>query len=80
VGVIRQDPERNYRALLGGAAALTTTGIALSAGGWAALGSVVTVAGLLGMVAGLHRFGRLGPDPEARVLRRRRTASRRPAS
>jgi hypothetical protein len=80
VVVIRRDPEQNYRALLGGAAAATAAGIAFSAGGWATLGSVITVAGLLGMVAGLHRFGRLGPDPEARIPKRRRPALRRRSS
>jgi hypothetical protein len=73
---MRRNPEQNYRALLGGAAAATAAGIALSAGGWATLGSVITVAGVLGMVAGLHRFGRLGPDPEARIPRRRRLRRR----
>jgi hypothetical protein len=62
--------------LLAASAVATTAGIALSVGGWEAIGSVVTVAGLLAMVAALHRFGRLGPDPSTGLPSRGRRSRR----
>ena len=38
-------------------------GIAFSAVGQALPGSVITVLGLAILIAGLHTFGRAGPDP-----------------
>ena len=49
------------RFLLAGAT-LLPLGIALSAIGAPSMGSVVTVLGLAGLIAGLHTFGRAGPD------------------
>ncbi len=49
--------------LLGGAT-LLPVGIALSAiGAPGGLGSILTVVGLAGLIAGLHTYGRAGPDP-----------------
>jgi hypothetical protein len=50
------------RFLLGGATMLPI-GIAFAATGQSLLGSIVTVAGLAVLIAGLHTFGRAGPDP-----------------
>jgi hypothetical protein len=50
------------RFLLGGAT-LLPVGIALSAIGEASLGSIVSILGLAGLIAGLHTYGRAGPDP-----------------
>jgi hypothetical protein len=50
------------RSLLSIAAAATLIGIALSAGDNQDLGSWLTLAGLLGLIFGVHRFGRSGPD------------------
>ena len=52
------------RFLLGGAT-LLPIGIALSAIGEGSVGSIVTILGLAGLIAGLHTFGRAGPDPGA---------------
>jgi hypothetical protein len=49
------------RFLLGGAT-LLPIGIAFSATGAPSLGSLVTLVGLAGMIAGLHTYGRAGPD------------------
>jgi hypothetical protein len=38
-------------------------GIAASAIGYPALGSLVSIAALATLIAGLHTFGRAGPDP-----------------
>jgi len=49
------------RFLLGGATALPI-GIALSAVGASSLGSFLTVIALAAIIAGLHTYGRAGPD------------------
>jgi hypothetical protein len=49
------------RFLLGGATALPI-GIALSAIGASSLGSIVTILALAALIAGLHTYGRAGPD------------------
>lgn len=49
--------------LIKGAAVCTAVGIAASLGEYADYGKWLTVAGVLLLVVGLHRFGRLGPDP-----------------
>jgi uncharacterized membrane protein len=46
-------------------ATLLSIGIALSAAGEASLGSVITMLGLAILIAGLHTYGRAGPDPGA---------------
>jgi hypothetical protein len=38
-------------------------GIALAATGQGVAGSMVTIVGLAVLIAGLHTFGRAGPDP-----------------
>lgn len=48
--------------LLVGATVLPV-GIALAAVGQGRAGSVVTIIGLAVLIAGLHTFGRAGPDP-----------------
>jgi hypothetical protein len=48
------------RFLLGGAT-LLPIGIALSAIGQS-IGAIITVVGLAGLIAGLHTYGRAGPD------------------
>jgi hypothetical protein len=53
------------RSLLSVAATLTLIGVALAATGSQELGSVATLAGLVGLIVGLHRFGRSGPDEPA---------------
>ena len=49
------------RFLLGGAT-LLPIGIAFCATGAPSLGSLVTLVGLAGLIAGLHTYGRAGPD------------------
>jgi hypothetical protein len=66
------------RRLLAGAATTALIGIALCAGGEQAIGSYVTVAALLALIWGVHRFGRTGPDgpsPEPRPKRRAKSAA-----
>jgi hypothetical protein len=58
---MQADATVSSRFLLAGAT-LLPIGIALSAIGAANLGSIVTVLGLAGLVAGLHTYGRAGPD------------------
>ena len=55
--------ESKSRSVLAAAAAATLVGIALCIGENQALGAWVTLAGLLGLIYGVHRFGRLGPEP-----------------
>ena len=50
------------RQLIAAGGTLTLVGIALSVWNNAGIGSWLTVASLLGIVYGLHRFGRSGPD------------------
>jgi hypothetical protein len=52
------------RFLLGGVT-LLPIGIALSAIGEASFGSIITLLGLAVLIAGLHTYGRAGPDPGA---------------
>lgn len=57
-----QTPESFLRTLLAVALSVTLIGIALCASDHEALGSWITIAGLVLMIYGLHRFGRTGPD------------------
>jgi hypothetical protein len=62
------DPSRprkagSTRTLLSVAAPLTAFGIALAALGDAEMGRWLVVVGGLGLILGLHRYGRLGADP-----------------
>lgn len=49
--------------LVKGAALCAAVGIGASLGDYADYGKWLTVAGVLALIFGLHRFGRLGPDP-----------------
>jgi hypothetical protein len=55
-------PESRLRSLIAAAASATLIGIAFAASDNQELGGWVTLAGLIGLVYGLHRFGRSGPD------------------
>jgi hypothetical protein len=59
---MRADATVARKFLLAGATVLPG-GIALAATGQSTIGSVVTVIGLAVLIAGLHTFGRAGPDP-----------------
>ncbi|HEX2673033.1 MAG TPA: hypothetical protein VHM25_19265, partial [Polyangiaceae bacterium] len=48
--------------LIKGAAICAAVGIAASLGEYADYGKWLTVAGVLLLIVGLHRFGRSGPD------------------
>ena len=58
---MQPDATAASRFLLVGAT-LLPIGIGLSAIGAPSMGSVVTVLGLAGLIAGLHTYGRAGPD------------------
>jgi hypothetical protein len=58
---MQADATVSSRFLLVGAT-LLPIGIGLSAIGAPNLGSVITVLGLAGLIAGLHTYGRAGPD------------------
>jgi len=49
--------------LIKGAAICAAVGIGASLTEYADLGKWLAVVGVLLMIAGLHRFGRMGPDP-----------------
>ena len=51
------------RRLLAAGATLAVFGIATSTGELSSLASVLTLGGLVLLMVGLHRFGRVGPDP-----------------
>ena len=53
----------------------TLVGIALSIGDNQELGVWITLAGLLGLIYGVHRFGRLGPEPPLELGADRRAKS-----
>jgi hypothetical protein len=55
--------ESQSRSLLVACTITTLVGIALCTGDNQELGSWVTLAGLLGLIFSVHRFGRLGPEP-----------------
>lgn len=55
-------PEPFLRSLLAAGLSVALLGIALSAAEHADLGSWLTLAGLVTLIYGLHRFGRTGPD------------------
>jgi hypothetical protein len=59
--MMQADAKVARRFLLSGAS-LLPVGIALSAVGEASLGSIVSILGLAGLIAGLHTYGRAGPD------------------
>ena len=68
--------------LIKGAAICAAVGIAASLGEYADFGKWLTVAGVLLLILGLHRFGRSGPDaaivfelPPPRKKRKRKKAS-----
>jgi hypothetical protein len=62
------------RRLIAGAATTALIGIALCAGGEQAIGSYVTVAALLTLIWGVHRFGRSGADAPLFAPRARRAS------
>jgi hypothetical protein len=51
------------RKFLAGGATVLPIGIALAAVGQTLMGSISTLLGLALLIAGLHTFGRAGPDP-----------------
>lgn len=57
------------RTLLKVAGTTTVVGIALAASGDEDLARWLTLIGLIAMVVGLHRFGRLGADPALELER-----------
>ena len=57
--------EARIRKIIGGAAAAALAGIALVGTGPSILGMALLTAGVVGLIAGIHSFGRLGPDPNA---------------
>jgi hypothetical protein len=65
----REDPGNrarragSARTLLTVTAAFSAAGIALSVVGDAEIGRWLVLAGGLGLIVGLHRYGRLGADP-----------------
>jgi hypothetical protein len=61
---MRADAAVAKRFLLAGAT-LLPIGIALSAVGQGQLGAIGTVVALALLIAGLHTYGRAGPDPGA---------------
>ncbi|HEX9296354.1 MAG TPA: hypothetical protein VF881_10975 [Polyangiaceae bacterium] len=61
---MRPDAIVARRFLVAGATMLPI-GIALSAVGQSDIGSLVTIGGLAAIIAGLHTFGRAGPDKGA---------------
>jgi hypothetical protein len=70
------------RALIFGATLILLAGIGLSASDFAGLGKWAVLAGLALLLAGLHRFGRAGPDapieptlPKKARKKRRRDAA-----
>ena len=60
--MISSTPEPFLRSLLAAGASVAFIGIALAATDNQGLGSWLTLAGLLVLIYGLHRFGRTGPD------------------
>lgn len=61
---------RSIRTWLLGAAALAVVGIALVGTSTSTPGVVLVIVGVVGLVAGIHRFGRLGPETGAILSRR----------
>ncbi|HLV68256.1 MAG TPA: hypothetical protein VKY73_20710 [Polyangiaceae bacterium] len=59
---------RDTRRLLAAAAAVTVAGIALVVQDDTGIGRWLVVLGMLALVFGLHRFGRLGPDQDGALL------------
>jgi hypothetical protein len=55
--------ESHGRSLLVASTTATLVGIALCTGETQELGGWITLAGLLGLIFSVHRFGRLGPEP-----------------
>lgn len=54
--------ERSIRRTLVGSAAVALAGLALVGTGPSLPGMVLCIAGVLGLVVSIHRFGRLGPE------------------
>jgi hypothetical protein len=55
-------PESRLRSLIAVGASVTLIGIALAASENQQIGGWLTLAGLIALVYGLHRYGRSGPD------------------
>ena len=55
--------ESKNRSLLAACTTAALVGIALCTGANQELGAWITLAGLLGLIYSVHRFGRLGPEP-----------------
>ena len=70
--------------LIKGAAICTALGIGASLGEYADFGKWLAVAGVVLLIVGLHRFGRLGPDPaivfELPAPRKKKKRTKRAAS
>ena len=54
--------DRKPRALIAVGSGFALVGLALVGTGTASRGDVVTLAGLVAMIAGIHAFGRLGAE------------------
>lgn len=62
MSVVFENGSQRERTLLAVGAGASLLGIALSVGQQSSLASGMTLLGLLGLIIGLHRFGRSGPD------------------
>lgn len=60
----RRRRELTVRALVILACASAVAGIAIVGTRESLLGEILVIAGMLGLIAGIHTFGRLGPDEE----------------
>lgn len=63
------DPRRRERAVeraVTAFAAMVIAGLALVGASPSSLGMGLCLAGLIGLIAGVHTYGRLGPDVQAR--------------
>lgn len=69
--------EAQSRSLLVACSLATLVGIALCTGDTQELGAWITLAGLLGLIFSVHRFGRLGPEPPLELGQDRAPSSRR---
>jgi hypothetical protein len=67
--------ESQGRSLLVACTTATLVGIALCTGDTQELGGWITLAGLLGLIFSVHRFGRLGPEPPLELGGDRRSGS-----
>ena len=67
--------ESKSRSLLAACTTAALVGIALCTGANQELGAWITLAGLLGLIFSVHRFGRLGPEPPLMLAGERRAKS-----